>query len=890
MIINISHFDTKLQIPTYTKEQIKNCLAEYLFADTEFAITHIDVNSTTPAELEKYKDMTAQFSNGKKVYFASEEIREKVYPVKSDGAAYGSLVFTPCKDFKELKNLRILVVNDETGENGGLIPNDQAKKLVGDCYGRMSPDLALELTNTTNTPFQFRLGIKPQEGNDVHRIAKGTLAPARELERLGQPKTSRTFDGKLKTKIGYDLVLASSSFKGRKGASSMQPGEYTLTLGIGVKTLATYGKHSLGTQVLVNYPKGVEADILPKLESAASLLASIQSDPQKVAQYFIDKNERQLQLSHQNSAVEELETLVDIESFDRVFDIDQDQEATDNSEAELEGKEQVVNQNLYNLLKVCVQNHPQLLEHPNVVSRLTTLIRKEWTDIATGRAIEFQSGLAQPSLELQKDEVCVPHFPEGEKLIVTRSPLINSNGVIILTNKHLPEFANEQGTIHIHPLTAAAYLQADFDGDRLAYEKACLYPTLAAEIEEKQLPGNRHSDVIKAEKQAYVADTFGEIALAASSNQIGIIANSIQQAVAIENKIDQLPDNEKIDFLFRLKGQCLSALNLGIDNFNLTEAKKQQCLSIQDKASTLASFADSGRFGISKGNVNENLQLAKQLLFETVDILSNELQTAADGPKSAARPNEDVLKLAKTILDFREVAWISDKKNQEVYKERIMETKNYSPVDTMIHLTNQVWQEHHLESLPTHQFSNFFSKNYTPVQEETAKQIIKTYNSLYTKAVALKEQATHNPGWQLIATSAKSGKQIVISNLAKYNHPDVWKSDSLNIKLVQDKSSKTTTAFAQLKSNPTEWQTLGTVTLASVKEHNLSDGFRLTNAKIQLIQGITNQEIKAKFQEARNFAEQVKNQYSSLFCYFGESKIRKNTHTAIAKVAGEARK
>jgi len=28
----------------------------------------------------------------------------------------------------------------------------------------------------------------------------------------------------------------------------------------------------------------------------------------------------------------------------------------------------------------------------------------------------------------------------------------------------------------------------------------------------------------------------------------------------------------------------------------------------------------------------------------------------------------------------------------------------------------------------------------------------------------------------------------------------------------------------------------------------------------------------------------------SLFCYFGESKIRKSTHTAIAKLAGEARK
>ena len=238
--------------------------------------------------------------------------------------------------------------------------------------------------------------------------------------------------------------------------------------------------------------------------------------------------------------------------------------------------------------------------------------------------------------------------------------------------------------------------------------------------------------------------------------------------MAIENEIDQLPDNEKLDFLFKLKGQCLIALNLGINNFNLTEAKKQQCMSIQDKASTLASFADSGRFGISKGNVNENLQLAKQLLFETVDILSNELQTAADGPKSAARPNEDVLKLAKTILDFREVAWISDKKNQEVYNDRIMETQNYSPVDTMIHLTNQVWQEHHLESLPTHQFSNFFSKNYTPVQEETAKQIIKTYNSLYTKAEAGKAPSVDN---FTLAQKQQFANQVI---------PKKTKSDSLS--------------------------------------------------------------------------------------------------------------
>jgi hypothetical protein len=33
--------------------------------------------------------MTAQFSNGKKVYFGTNEVRDKVYPNMSDGAAYG---------------------------------------------------------------------------------------------------------------------------------------------------------------------------------------------------------------------------------------------------------------------------------------------------------------------------------------------------------------------------------------------------------------------------------------------------------------------------------------------------------------------------------------------------------------------------------------------------------------------------------------------------------------------------------------------------------------------------------------------------------------------------------------------------------------------------------
>lgn len=907
MTINLPHFDTKLQTATDIKEQVKNTVAEYLFPDTDFAVGNIYENSTTPEELEKYEDMTPQFSNGKKVYFGSTEVREKIYPNISDGAAYGSLVFTPCQDFKELKNIRVLVVDEKTGENGGILPKEQAKSLVGDCYGRMSPDIAHELTGVTNTPFQFRMGIKPQAGNDVYRIAKGTLALSRELENLGQPQLSHasrtllaveeTFENQhptnatFKAKIGYDLVLATSSFKGRNDETSIKPGEHNFTVGIGIKTLAKYGKHSLGTQVLVNYPKGVEADILPKIELASCAIADVQSDPRKIAQYFICKHEKQAKLIDKSfyNFESEFDKSIDFESIDTVFGIATDDESESIEQAfnlvvenKLEDSAQNQgNEQFYNLLKVCTVNHPQLLEHPNIVSKLTNLIRKEWLDIATGRAIEFRSGLAQPSLKLLHDEICVPYIPEGEKLIVTRSPLINSNGVITLTNKHLPEFKNEQGTVHIHPETAATYLQADFDGDRIAYELASLYPTLAAEIEEKNLPENRHTDVIKADKEKYIAESFAEIAIAASSNNIGLIANHIQQATAIENEIDELPDDKKLDFLFGIKGHCIEALNFDVDDFNIPQAKKEQCLSIQDKAEIIASFADSGNFDITRGNINEHLKLTKQIFFEITDILSNELQTAADGAKSAARPNEDVLDFVNSIFKGREVNWISDKKHDEVYSERIMEARNYSPVDKMINATNLVWQDHHLECLPTNQFKNFFPENHNSEQLKTAKEIIKAYNNLYREAVELKHQAAQKLGIQMIATSATSGKQIVITGITKYNHPDA-KSESLNIKLAQGKQSKSMMDWAQCTNNPTKWKELGIVSSQSRKEHNLKDGFNLSNAKTKLTPGITDQQIKAKFKEAQTFMEQVREQHSEL-SYQIQSAIWHSAHASNQK-------
>jgi hypothetical protein len=113
--------------------------------------------------------------------------------------------------------------------------------------------------------------------------------------------------------------------------------------------------------------------------------------------------------------------------------------------------------------------------------------------------------------------------------------------VIVLTNKHLKEFKHEQGSVHIHPETAAIHLQADFDGDRLAFQLADKYPTLAAEVKEHNAPENRYPDIVKRDKVPYTADTFAEIALSARENKIGIIANQFKKLLPCSGRLNLSP-------------------------------------------------------------------------------------------------------------------------------------------------------------------------------------------------------------------------------------------------------------------------------------------------------------------------------------------------------------
>jgi hypothetical protein len=481
MVLRLNHFDTKTKQSTGIQEKLENALAEYLFPGVDFSIGTAYPEVTVTSDLQEHDGMTLQFSAGRRMFFASDQtIRDSLYPNPSDGAAY-PLPFTPCQSFHELQNVRILVVDDVTGENGGVIANDDAKKLVGDCKGLIDKDFATT-NNIGARAFQFRLGIRPQEESPVMRIAKGTLAPAR-LDKLGESSfrmKGSARGGTLRTKTSYDMVLATSSFKGRKGEDTIKPREYMLSLGLGVKALALYREHSLGTQVLVNYPKAVKQEILPIIKQQAEKLAQDQKDPVKLALRYVETYERRKAFLAKSMEYESGCQGVTEDKFSIFDNLESGGEGSDSQDGENSANEQK-DLLLYSLLKADLDGYCQLIEHPKIISELQEFARKEWVEIATGRSIKFTSGLAQPNLDLKLDEICIPYIDENQEVIVTRSPLINSNGVIILKNKHLPHMLD--GCVYIHPKTAMDNMQCDFDGDLLAFVPSKDFPLLAAEVE-----------------------------------------------------------------------------------------------------------------------------------------------------------------------------------------------------------------------------------------------------------------------------------------------------------------------------------------------------------------------------------------------------------------------
>ncbi|PSB00560.1 hypothetical protein, partial [Merismopedia glauca] len=297
MTLELKHFDTRLNqwvhsdndssnFSSLIKEKLQNTLLEFFLPDQDFSFGAKDQWGKVE-ELYNHPDGDVLLLSSKsRLLYGSPEnltIIEKLCPDRKDRGAYGSIFLGECRHAISEK-LNILVVDDATGENGGIIKPEQAFKLVGDCYGQISPELYSSLTEKKPGEeyrvVQHRFGWREGDGQDsTFRFGKGTLRP-QHLSNLSYA------DPNNEPKI--DLILPLSSFKGTdkdnpNGATKPQikPGLYTQQIWLGEKALSQKGKTAI-SQVIPSFPGGMK-DYLEELESRASKLSEIQHDPREVA-------------------------------------------------------------------------------------------------------------------------------------------------------------------------------------------------------------------------------------------------------------------------------------------------------------------------------------------------------------------------------------------------------------------------------------------------------------------------------------------------------------------------------------------------------------------------------------------------------------------------------
>lgn len=761
--LKLHHFDTKTgdEITEENEpEIIKHSLAEYFASyydqeEVEFKIGVIDPRTTEVNDLTKHGDQSLQFSSGDRFFFSNKDnLRDQIFPNPSDGAAYGSNVFTECNSFCEIEDAKVLIIDDETGANGIGLDAEEAKKLVDDCYGFIDKDIHKQMGNPDNTPFQFRLGTNPQENDPVHRLGKGTVAPRDIKKKLEEQGINEPLD----------IILPKSSFKGRKGEENneIKPGIYNWDLGIGNKTNAYANEQALGTQVLGFFPETVTQEVKPIIEKKLATLEEHKKDPRILAQDYIESEEKRKKAQEEKTQNND-GTNLSLESI------------------KIKGSEEDLT-TISSVLQA--DEYSQLLEHPKIAETLIGYLQGQYKDAATGRALKFKGALIQPHPELKEGEICVPNEEEGAELITLRSPVINSNGVIVRENKYLEdtEAIQDKGVIFMNPQDAARALQADFDGDRAAYERADKYPEFTKEIKKRQLPENRYPDIEKKDKVPYEG-SFEEIALsqANAAANIGSIANQLMKAEALRIECSEasMSPTEKREFLkeqisnineFLLENKEFKTVIDSNDDQHSKDIKEKNKIITQDKNAqkiieTMQGVTNERKVGnpstMTDEQVDKTLALISRDIYKNnVALLGNQLQIAVDGPKSSLRPEPGIVNFSKGFLNKSRVSALEERKKENIYspktsgEEAVIGSNRHGPLDELVQMTNEYYQAgDSLDQRYSRQFQPLFPKVNDANIKKEAKKLLLDFREINGERIDTAQQAKNQGGYEIQLTT-----------------------------------------------------------------------------------------------------------------------------------------
>ena len=664
-------------------EKLDNSLLEHYFPgrESEFSIGQI-TDENIKDEFKHPNGDTLLLSSGSRLLYGPAECLEtieKLCPDAKDRGAYGSLFLGQCNSSINKKKLKVLVVDDETGKNNGVIDDRLAWELTGDCHGKITPKLAKELLGTDNQVIQHRISLPA-----LNRFGKGTVAP----KNLPQ---------------GIDLVLPKSSFKG--GSEKIKPGLYQTPVWMAVKDYSRETKISI-SQLYPSFPDGMK-DFLKRSESDAIKLAEKQTSLVSLAHHYCQKKEK----SSQN---------------------------TDDLP-------------LYKIIKADLENHQQLLSSPKIVRELKQFAQNQWKDIATGRNHKFERAIIIPSKKLKNGEICVPFLPEGEEIINFRSPVLNSNGVCISKNVHVPEAYNHRGipldgVIVVNdetldrmrargvpeaqiPMETETQAQArDFDGDTVGFASAADYPALTKSIKQRNLDENRYKPVKKEEKQSFGDVSFETIARTMANSPVGQINNQLTGLIALESEMDIIDRfgtyDDKCEYVKGLIDHCNTLIN---NNYLDTSDPKHVPEKYHSSIKTIANTSGALTPPTIKSVLAENKKLYRSLIAD----ISYENQVAVDMFKSNRQPNLKVIDQAKTIT-HRTPSYIVEKKKPHVYVNKPLQANGNSPVELLITQTNSVFSSssQELEPLSANKFKGLFPNDFTSAQKLKVQETKRKYEKL----------------------------------------------------------------------------------------------------------------------------------------------------------------
>ena len=846
----------------------------------------------TERDIENLKEQGLHIilASGRTAYFADRAIAEKVsteiFPNHSDAVAYGSLPISDAKTAVTKEKALILIIDDEslskdadTGTykadwgkepitlSNGITISDKAMGAIasklGDCYSLISADLAKALEAEAKRPFQFRAGVPEWEG-----IIKGTCRSSLLCQALE-----------------VDAIVAKSSIKGDRKTTTT--GIHEVNLYWSRKEDARFTEQKLGTQALVFFPEGVQADVLPKLKAKAESLAEAQADPRKIAQLYIERHEKRLEKS-QEPEVEEITQLIEPELAQELglTEIINPNDRQQNPPPDKEYKDW-----LYEVLKADLTEggHCQILEMEDITKRLQEFMQSEWVDVATG-GVYVPSGIAQPHNQLQEGEVSFKGLPDGAKVGIYRSPVANAANFDVFTNnlktlrENDPEAYVQKGICYMNP-SDAKRLVIDFDGDRVGIIPSQLtpdqqtqtqkeieqYPTLIQEIITKNLPENKPVQVEKEKKiprdQEHGFPNLASAAINAADNPTGKVANLGMRLEALRWDTQNIAPEDKASYLQNIGNHFQKVLAE-----DLSDKHKFQILNDdwRSRISEIREIAQKVPHSTQQvKTIEEGLGKTERLLWDLETLTAVNLQRAVDTPKSARKVDEQEFEFCQKIGKFKEVEWIKDKDNTQAYLgNRGLKTNTQDPVGWMVEQANQIHHEYKLVGDRNYnRFDHLLPKDkLNPEHTTWAKEISSEYSHQIAKAVATRNRLEHEEEIAIVATSPKGNIIEIVSpsQADPEGKSPIWdmakQGESVDIQIAQNKDWKTKSNYPYKAVAILDEETkvdIGLISPETIKKYGktLEDGKVLANLKLDFNLGISRNDVKDMFATAEKYLE-----------------------------------